>query len=307
MTAVDPRPGSTASLEAGSIPLSDVAGGVDLQATLESAQSFLWQVVDGEMYADARAHGGEDWYYTVTGGDVVFVRQRAGELAWRASTDAHGATELLRRRLRLDDDLPAIFEGFPADPPLARARRELPGLRVVNDPLFPSLISFICSARTSVAQIFEYQRTLAREFGDSVTVDGVNAHAFPGPGQLAGASEGTLRDLGFGFRAPYVAAAAERVAEEDVLESLCEEPYDVAHERLQSFHGVGPKIADCVCLFALGRLRAVPIDTWTRKLIDRYYPEISTGSYATTAAGFRDRFGAHAGYAQTYLYHYERS
>ena len=83
--------------------------------------------------------------------------------------------------------------------------------------------------------------------------------------------------------------------------------YSDAHGKLQSFAGVGPKIADCVSLFALGHLEAVPIDTWTRRFIERYFPDIAGDSYETTATAFRDRFGKYAGYAQTYLYNYERS
>lgn len=98
------------------------------------------------------------------------------------------------------------------------------------------------------------------------------------------------------------------IVDEDVTEaSLRERPYEEAHEVLQSFPGVGPKIADCVSLFALNHLQAVPIDTWTRRLIEQYFPDVAAGSYDATATTFRERFGRYAGYAQTYLYHYERS
>ena len=98
------------------------------------------------------------------------------------------------------------------------------------------------------------------------------------------------------------------VADGDITETfLCSRSYEEAHKELQSFPGVGPKIADCVSLFAFGHLEAVPIDTWTRRLIECYYPDDVADSYKTTATAFRNRFGEYAGYAQTYLYHNERS
>lgn len=292
-------------MDSGSISLSELSGGFDLQSTLESAQSFLWRRVDGEMYAEPTPHGGDHWYYTVAGEDVVFARRRSDRLEWRATADATG---LLRDRLRLDDDLEAIFDGFPDDPALERARRALPGLRVVRDPFFPCLVSFICSARTSVERIHAMQRDLAEAYGESVEVDGTTYHSFPGPDQLAAATEAELRRLGLGFRAPYVERTASLVASGEVERAdVASLPYEEAREALQQFHGVGPKVADCVSLFALGHLGAVPVDTWTRRLVERDYPDLAADSYEATASAFRDRFGDAAGYAQTYLFHHERS
>lgn len=168
------------------------------------------------------------------------------------------------------------------------------------------LVHLLCSE--TVERIHTLQRRLAQAFGDAVSVDGSTYHSFPRPDQLATASEGALRELGLGFRAPYVERTAQMVASGELtVEDLREMSYYEAHEQLQAFPGVGPKVADCVSLFALGHLEAVPIDTWIRTLIERYYPAIAHGSYEATASAFRDRFGDFAGYAQTYLYHFVRS
>jgi hypothetical protein len=144
-------------MDAGSIPIADLSGGFDLQATLESGQTFLWRRDDGRAYEETDPSGGSAWYYTVVGGEgrstggtaapdtleVVRVRERDGLLEWEATFDAD---QLLVERLRLDDDLPAIFEAIPDDPLVAEARDTFPGLRLVDDPFFPCLVSFICSA-----------------------------------------------------------------------------------------------------------------------------------------------------------------
>lgn len=97
-------------------------------------------------------------------------------------------------------------------------------------------------------------------------------------------------------------------ADRDITEAaLREKPYKEVHQELQLFPGVGPKVADCISLFAFGHLQAVPIDTRTCRLIERYFPDDMADSYSETAVAFRRRFGEYAGYAQTYLFHYERS
>ncbi|WP_227356063.1 DNA-3-methyladenine glycosylase family protein [Haladaptatus salinisoli] len=292
-------------MKSGSISVPDLAGGFDLQSTLESAQTFLWQRADDGIYESTNAYGGDAWYYTVAGDDVVYVRQRNGVLEWQATIDAE---QLLYRRLRLDDDLDAIFDALADDSMLEQAYQEYSGLRIVHDPFFPCVISFICSARMRVKRIHAIQIELARTFGDPLRIEETTYYSFPRPEQLAAASESNLRNLGLGFRAPYIQETAEMIATGELpVDDIREKSYEDAHEAVQVLPGVGPKIADCVALFALGHLRAVPIDTWTRQLIKLYYPMCDQGSYEATADAFRSMFGKYASYAQTYLYHNVRS
>jgi len=52
-------------MERGVIPLSDLDGRFDLQATVESGQTYLWDRADDGMYDDDPALGGSAWYETV--------------------------------------------------------------------------------------------------------------------------------------------------------------------------------------------------------------------------------------------------
>ncbi|MFB6196170.1 MAG: DNA-3-methyladenine glycosylase [Haloplanus sp.] len=300
-------------MERGAIPLADLDGPFDLQATVESGQSYLWGRADGEMYERTAVHGGDAWYETVvppldrpgTDRAVVRVRQTDGRLEWEATTDA---VPILTHLLRLDDDLDAILAATPDDPILERAYDAYPGMRLVRDPPFPCLISFICSAQMRVARIHRMQRALARAYGDEMTVDGRTYHAFPTPAQLAARTEAELRDLKLGYRAPYVRRTAAMVADgEAAPEGARGRPYEAARKYLTRFVGVGEKVADCVLLFSLGYLEAVPLDTWIRSAIADHYPDCDRGSYAETSRAIRERLGgAYAGYAQTYLFYYLR-
>ena len=306
-------------MPSGTIDVSSLAGGLDLQATLESGQSYLWRREDGEMYEDGEQTGGDAWYVTVVRPDgagearldagephVVRVRQRNGRLAWESTVDAEA---VVRSLLRLDDDLPAIRAATPADPLLEAAYDRYWGLRLVRNPPFGALISFICSAQMRVSRIHDMQVALAEAFGDAVEFDGRTYHAFPTPDQLAATSEADLRDLGLGYRAPYVQRSAEMVASGDAHPADARElAYEDAREFMTQFVGVGEKVADCVLLFSLDFLEAVPLDTWIRKTIAEYYPDCDRGNYAETSRAIRERLGGeYAGYAQTYVFHHLRN
>jgi N-glycosylase/DNA lyase len=293
-------------METGSIPVADLAGAFDLQATVESGQTFLWRRDDGRAYEDDDPVGSSAWYHTVADGEVIRVRQRDGMIDWESTTDAD---PILTERFRLDDDLPAVFGEIPDDPLVAEARETYRGLRIVDDPFFPCLVSFICSAQMRVGRIHGMVTALAREFGEPVTADGETYHAFPTPARLAEATEERLRELGLGYRAPYVERSAELVASgEATAADVRGKEYEAAREAMQTFVGVGDKVADCVMLFSLGYLEAVPLDTWIQTAIADHYPHCDEGSYAETSRAIREAFGGeYAGYAQTYVFHYLRN
>jgi N-glycosylase/DNA lyase len=293
-------------MERGQIPVESLPGGVDLQATLESGQSYMWGREDGRLYeADAPA-GGDAWYHAVVDGEALRVRQADGRLTWESTTDA---ASLLREVLRLEDDLPAVRATAPPDDLVDAAYEAFRGLRLVDDPFFPTVVAFICSAQMRVGRIAEMQAALRRALGEPVSLGEQTYHGFPAPATLAETSEARLRDLGLGYRAPYVRETAAMVARGDVTaDSLAGRDYEAARERLTDLVGVGQKVADCICLFSLGHLEAVPLDTWIRSAIEEHYPDCARDGYAETSRAIRERLGgAYAGYHQTYLFHYLRT
>ena len=293
-------------MHSGSIPVADLAGGFDLQATLESGQTFLWRRDDGRAFEADDPYGGSAWYYTVVDGEVIRARQVDGRLEWEASTDAE---PYLFDLLRLDDDLDAIVAAAPNDDLIREAYDAYRSMRLVRDPPFGCLISFICSAQMRVSRIHSMVTALAEAYGDPVEFDGETYRAFPTPERLAAATEAELRDLGLGYRAPYVVRTAEMVADGEAHPAEARDlPYEEARDYVSQFVGVGDKVADCVLLFSLDFLEAVPLDTWIRTSIEDYFPDCDRGNYADTSRAIRERFGNdYAGYVQTYVFHYLRS
>ena len=259
-------------MNVGSRPVGALDGGFDLQATLECGQSYLWRRADGRMYEEPNAAGGDARYHVALPStatetnepEVIRLRQVDRLLEWEASTP--NAYARLEELLRLDDDLEAIMAATPTDPLLARAYDAFGGMRLVRDPAFPSLVSFICSAQMRVSRIHGMQVALAERYGETVAFDGETYAAFPTAERLAEATEAELRELSLGYRAPYVKRTAEMVADSDDPGAMRGEPYEAARESLTQYVGVGEKVADCVLLFSLGYLQAVPLDTWIRKI-----------------------------------------
>jgi len=297
-------------MERGVIHTDTLAGGIELQSTVESGQSYLWNRDDGRMYETEGATGDEGWYWTTVRRDgaphVVRVRQRDERLEWESTVDAERD---VHRLLRLDDDLHEIRAAAPDDEVVQDAYDAYWGMRLVRDPPFGSLISFICSAQMRVSRIHGMQRALRETYGEPIEFDGATYRAYPTPSALAETSEDALRDLGLGYRAPYVQRTAEMVASGEAHpDEATGLDYEAARESLTRFVGVGEKVADCVLLFSLGYLEAVPLDTWIRSTIEEYYPECDRGNYADTSRAIRAALGGeYAGYAQTYLFHYLRT
>lgn len=291
-------------METGTIPIDSLSGGLDLYRTLESGQTYCWRRSDGAMYTETPP--GEAWYYTVVDGSPIRVRTTGRTLEWQSPIDAES---LVRRLLRLDDDLEAIEAASLDDPLLNEAYEAHRGMRLVEDPPFDCLVSFICSAQMRVSRIHSMVSTLAREYGTPLEWNDETYHSFPTPAQLATATEAELRDLGLGYRAPYVVRTAEMVADGEAHPAAARDlEYEPARAYLTRFVGVGDKVADCVLLFSLDFDEAVPLDTWIKSAIEEHYPACSQNGYAATSRAIREELGGqHAGYAQTYLFHHLRT
>ena len=231
---------------------------------------------------------------------------------------------LVRDYFRLDVDLPALARQFiQSDLHIRDAMAEFAGLRVIRQDPVECLFSFLC---TSAAPLYRIRRTIAalcREYGDlhPGEVAGLTHQAFPPVHRLAEASLPHLTWLGLGYRAAYVKETAQAVMERggaSWLLGLRKRPYAEAKSALMALPGVGPKIADCVCLFSLDKDDAVPVDTHIRQIAQRAYAgkqttnkqtpnkqttkSLTRNTYDQIGSELRARFGPMAGWAQQYLF-----
>jgi N-glycosylase/DNA lyase len=182
------------------------------------------------------------------------------------------------------------------------------GLRIIRQPKWECLATFIASTRKKVAHIRGISRALRSHFGDARKIDSHVVCTFPSPQRLAENSEKELRKCALGYRAKNLRATAQLVSSG----AADLEAWSVLSDidlRLQLFKlpGVAAKVANCVMLFAYERLQAFPIDVWIERVLkEKYFP----GEKATTQQlrEFSEtHFGEYGGYAQQYLFHYART
>lgn len=269
---------------------------LDLEATLDGGQAFRWRHIDG---------GWEG----VLGNRWVRLCTEAGDLVAETASDPDDGA-WLRNYLGLDDDLEAIVRTFPDDPPLRAAVEACPGLRLLRQDPWECLASFILSSTKQIIQIQHCVALLCDAFGDPIPgpANAPSPRAFPTATQLASVPESRLRECKLGFRARYLAAAAQEVGAGRLdLESLRELSTTEARDQLTRLPGVGPKIANCVLLFAYGRQDAFPVDVWVlRALRELYFPR-RRPKPRTLLRFTETHFGPNAGYAQQYLFHFIRN
>ena len=275
-----------------------------LGESLESGQAHRWR-----RLADGRYSG-------VLGGRLVQIGTAAddgGGLEYHcagpggqredAATDA-----LLRSYFRLDDDIDAIYADICRDRRVSEMVARYPGLRILRQEPWECAVAFICSANSNIPRIHQNMEAMAAALGEPLELDGEVRHTFPGPARLAAAGEGKLRQLGLGFRAPYVAAAAQQVCAGELdLAALAGAPYADAKARLMECRGIGAKIADCIAVFALDKLEAFPVDVWVRRaLAEWYFPMQKKPPDRALVEWAQGYFGQYAGYSQQYLFHGRR-
>ncbi|CAN5533095.1 DNA-3-methyladenine glycosylase [soil metagenome] len=262
----------------------------NLAVTLDSGQAFHWE-----------AHGTG---FVGTIGDVpLHVEQRGDELLV-----TKGAAAIAWNYFALDHPLGEICRSFPDDAAMCAARDFCRGLRILRQPEWECLASFITSSMKQVAHIRQMSRALRQRWGHRHILDGVVVHSFPPAARLARATEQELRQCALGYRAKNLLATAERVASGAAdLHAWNELPDAELRARLCELPGVGAKVANCVMLFAYERLHAFPVDVWIERVLrEKYFPRARKITPERLRVFCEKYFGEHGGYAQQYLFHHAR-
>src|SRR6266536_5112204 len=222
----------------------------DLAMTLNSGQVFHWQKA-GNGFIGAI---GNNPLYIEQRGQVLNARGTGEELdGFKPSS----LPQLVSNYFALDHPLAQICASFPADPIMTAARDFCRGLRIIRQPKWECLATFICSSMKQVAHIRQISLALRRRFGDRRKVGDHVAHTFPLAQRIASASEKDLRECALGYRAKNLLATARLVSSGKAnLEAWSALPDADLKEKLCALPGVGMKVANCVMLFAYERLRA---------------------------------------------------
>ena len=272
----------------------------DLEKTLNSGQVFHWQNVG-------------DGFVGAIGDLPVYVEQHGNGLTVRdgeaARSPRRSLPGIVARYFALDHPLAEICDSFPKDPVMNAARNFCHGLRIIRQPKWECLATFICSSMKQVAHIRQISLALRKRFGKQRRIGDQLVYTFVSPQRLAHASEKELLECKLGYRAKTLRATARLVSSGQAdLEAWSALSDAELRKQLCALPGVGPKIANCVMLFAYERLRAFPIDVWIERVLRQHYFSRRTKMSAQRLRQFSETyFGEHGGYAQQYLFHQARS
>ncbi len=264
-----------------------------LKYTLESGQSFRWERVDNA-------------YYGVVEGRILKISQEGTTLHVESSTDEDEAdfVPFLRHYLDIVRDVPKILVGVSNDAYMHRAIEKLWGMRILNQELWETIASFILSQNNNVPRIRGIIRRLSERFGEHLMLAGYADYSFPNPDALATATEDELLACGTGYRANYLRNTAQAVVSGELPLTLLEQmSYAEAKQELMRRNGIGEKVADCICLFSLGHLAALPIDVWIKRIFETLYLR-RRATHREIREFAHTYFGNSVGYAQQYLFHY---
>lgn len=249
---------------------------LDPKQTFGCGQCFRWRERDGAFSA-------------IVAGKRITARQTGEDIVIES---AH-SRNFLQSYFDLDADYGELKRRFSADATLKTACERSPGIRILRQEPFETLISFIISQNNNIPRISGIIDRLCESFGEEV--DG--GYSFPSAKRLMGVTPDDLAPLRAGFRARYIADAVSRVNSGEVNFSEIEAlPLEPARERLKRVVGVGDKVADCVLLFAFHKLEAFPRDVWVKRMMTEFYPN-----------GLPECVKGAEGVAQQYLFDYVRN
>jgi N-glycosylase/DNA lyase len=268
---------------------------LDLRLCVSSGQVFRWDETAPDQWLGV---DGDGWFHVDATTGALKVETNRDEGAFRSL-------------FRLDESLAHHLDRIrSADPELEPYIVQLPGLRVMRPScVVEETFCFLCTPNNNLARILKMTKALAsygEKFPDADT------HRFPTVERIANIDEDDLRAKGFGYRAATIPSIARQVVErggKQWLESLKSKQYQEAHEALTQIKGIGPKLADCICLFALHHTEAVPVDTHLWQAAKRHYfadwegGSLTAQRYRKIGDHFRDRFGDLAGWAHQYLFY----
>lgn len=270
----------------------------DLDNIFDCGQCFRWE------------KDGQDRYLgTAYGRQAVMEYSKDEELLKVGGASLEDFERIWRRYLDLDRNYGVIKSALAGkDPVMAEAIDFGSGIRILNQEKWETLVSFIISQNNNIPRIKKCIESLAQTLGRRTgQLCGREFFALPDAETLAKAEIEDLAPCRLGYRAKYLIETAKQVAEEgiDSLERLGDEAVssEECFEALKRYCGVGPKVANCIALFSMGKLDRFPIDVWVKKVMNRLYG-IAENDMKEMNRFAEENFGQYGGIAQQYLFYY---
>ena len=266
---------------------------INVENSINSGQVFLWKK-------------NKEFWYGVNGNDVLKIDKKGNINSYQ-----NYKIDFFRQ----NDNLEKIIKSISKDKTVKIAVKKFQGLRITRQDPFQCLISFIVSSNSNIPKIKSNLENISKKFGKKIKFYNQEFFLFPNPKKLAKASINEITSCGVGYRAKFIKEAAKiTVSKEIDFDYLKKCDYQNAKENICQIPGVGNKVADCVLLFSLDKLEAVPLDRWIIRILEKYYLKkfeidtktITEKQYNMLHKKIVNHFGPFAGYSQQFLFKMER-
>ncbi len=255
----------------------------------------------------------DDSYTGIWKNNVVNVKKENNNIIFTGVSDTENFEEEINKYFDMDRDYEEIKEKLSKiDDNMKTSIEYGKGIRILNQELWETIISFIISANNNIPRIKGIIERLSKNYGKKIEWNGKEYYTFPTPEELKGVTVEEYRSLGLGFRDIRLYETTKMILEKEVvLEELQNNPNTIEiREKLLTLSGVGPKVADCILLFSsLKRFEVFPIDVWVRRVMNDLYiknedeNKVSKKQIENLA---KEKFGNLAGLAQQYLFYWRR-
>lgn len=267
----------------------------DPEHIFECGQAFRWERQ-------------EDGSYTVVAFNRVINVSLDEEDVLIKNTNLADFENIWMDYFDLNVDYKSMQDTFNEDPIMQEAIAYGKGIRILQQDPFETTISFIISANNRIPQIKKSIELIARTYGEPIGFyEGKEYYAFPSPKALAQVDVLELREIcRVGFRDQRIVDVSKMVASGDLnLNNLKERDREDIKNVLIALPGIGPKIADCITLFAYNKKDSFPVDVWIKRVMEFLYfkEDVNKNKLGMLS---REKFGPYAGLAQQYLFYYGR-
>ncbi|MDE7321453.1 MAG: 8-oxoguanine DNA glycosylase [Lachnospiraceae bacterium] len=239
---------------------------------------------------------GEDKYCLIAAGKYLEIVQNDDNISFDCTQEEYD--NIWKNYFDMDTDYAKIIECIDSDDIYLTSAAEYgKGIRILNQDLWEMIISFIISQQNNIKRIRKCIKLLCEKYGEKkLSANGITYFDFPTPQSLAYAKMEDLYACNLGYRSRYVYETANSILCNDIeLQALGQMDYKTAKVELLKLCGVGTKVADCICLFALHKTDAFPKDTHINKVLAAKYPD-----------GFPyEKYSGSTGILQQYIFYYD--
>lgn len=243
----------------------------------------------------------------ITNGKVANAK-KVGDKVFLKGVDKNSFDEIFYNYFDLSRDYKLVIEELAKDEVMKNATDYGKGIRILNQDKFETIISFIISANNQIPRIKKSIEKISEMYGDYLGEDeNRKYYSFPSAEKLSLARPEDLREFArVGFRDMRIVETANLIKDGRVnIEEIDNMELEDARRTLQELPGVGPKVADCILLFAFDRKESFPVDVWIKRVMEELYLKEATPKSKIAMRG-REVFGKNAGFANQYLFYYGR-